>query len=154
MKRVSVAAVVLMMASLAFGADKSKSAPTSALRAELLAVREAVWVAWFHNDQDALKRLLPAELVAINNGEQEWQGLQKTLESAQQFAAHGGRLVSIRFEKAEIQVYSDVVVVYSLFALETEESGKSLKSTGIATEMFVRRGKSWVNTGWYLDSGS
>src|SRR5262249_49943031 len=121
---------------------------------ELSAARQTVWVAWFHNDQDALKRLLPTDLIAINNGEQEWQDLQQTLQGAQQFAARGGKLVSLKFDRTEIQVYGDVAVLYSLFTLVTEERGKRKRSSGRATEIFRRNGDRWVNTGWHLDSGA
>jgi ketosteroid isomerase-like protein len=155
MKRLLILIEILMMSALvAFGAEKPSSASGPALRAELLAAREAAWMAWFHNDQDALKRLLPPDLIAINNGEQEWQGLQQTLQGAQQFAARGDKLISLKFDRTEIQIYSEVAVLYSLFTLETEEGGKRTRSSGRATEIFRRKGNTWVNTGWHLDSGA
>lgn len=153
MKSLAVAVMLLAVSSLAAAADKRSSAPSDSLRAELLAARETVWKAWFDNDQEALRRLLPEELVAINNGEQQWQGLKETLDSAVQFKAGGSKLISLKFEKTEIQVYGDVAVLYSIFALETEEKGKRIKTSGRATEIFQKR-KVWVNTGWHLDSGS
>ena len=155
MKRLSILIEILLMSALvAIGAEKPSSASDPALRAKLLAAREAVWMAWFHNDQDALKRLLPVDLIAINYGEQEWQNLQQTLQAAQQFAARGGKLVSLKFERTEIQVYGDVAVLYSLFTLETEEGGKRKRNAGRAIEIFRGNGDTWVNTGWHLDSGT
>jgi ketosteroid isomerase-like protein len=91
---------------------------------------------------------------AINYGEQEWQNLQQTLQGAQQFAARGDKLISLKFDRTEIQVYGDVAVLYSLFTLETEEAGKRKKTSGRATEIFRHKGDTWVNTGWHLDSGA
>ena len=150
----SIVVFLLITASFAGGAEKSGKVPSEALRSELLAVREAVWIAWFHNDQAALKRLLPEDLIAINNGEQEWLGRQRTFEGAKEFAARGGRLVSLRFDRTEMQVYGDVAVLYSIFTLETEQANQKVKVSGRATEIFRRSGKSWVNSGWHLDSGS
>src|SRR5262245_8120352 len=97
MKSLAVAVMLLAVSSLAAAADKRSSAPSDSLRAELLAARETVWKAWFDNDQEALRRLLPEELVAINNGEQQWQGLKETLDSAVQFKAGGSKLISLKF---------------------------------------------------------
>ena len=155
MKRLSILIEILLMSALVgFGAEKPSSASDPALRAKLLAAREAVWMAWFHNDQDALKRLLPVDLIAINYGEQEWQNLQQTLQAAQQFAARGDKLISLKFDRTEIQVYGDVAVLYSLFTLETEEGGKRKRNAGRAIEIFRGNGDTWVNTGWHLDSGT
>jgi ketosteroid isomerase-like protein len=154
MKHLSAAALLLIFIPQGLITGEASSKPNDALRSELLAVRESVWKAWFNNDQYALKRLLPEELIAINNGDSEWQGLDKTLASARGFAARGGKLISLRFDRTEMQVYGDVAVLYSIFTFETDEKGKRTKTSGRATEIFQRRGKSWVNTGWHLDSGS
>jgi len=69
-------------------------------------------------------------------------------------SAGGGKLISLKFDRTEIQVYGDVAVLYSLFTLETEEGSKRKRSSGRATEIFRRNGDTWVNTGWHLDSGA
>ena len=122
-------------------------------QAELLQTREAVWRAWFTNDRTTLKKLLPDELIGINNGEEKWDTRAIALEGAAQFAADGGRLVRLEFPHTEIQVFGDVVVLYSLFTTETEVHGRRTVSSGRATEIFVRRDGNWLNTGWHLDSG-
>ena len=122
-------------------------------RAELLKTREAVWRAWFTNDRAALEKFLPDELIGINNGEEKWDTRAIALEGAAQFAADGRRLVRLEFPHTEIQVFGDVVVLYSLFTTETEVHGQRTVSSGRATEIFVRRDGNWLNAGWHLDSG-
>jgi hypothetical protein len=51
-------------------------------------------------------------------------------------------------------VYGGTAILYSLYSCETEKQGRRETSSGRATEVFVRRGGRWVNTGWHLDSGS
>jgi hypothetical protein len=122
-------------------------------RAELLKERESVWRAWFSNDQKTLKEVLPPELVAINNGEAEWENLDKTLSGAQEFAKKGGKLVELNFARTEVQLYGDVAILYSQYSTTTSVSGMQEQATGRATEVFVKRRGHWVNTGWHLDSG-
>ncbi|MFY9583034.1 MAG: nuclear transport factor 2 family protein [Candidatus Acidiferrales bacterium] len=135
----------------------TRSAPSSRvtpeLHSELLSVRESVWRAWFANDQKALTKLLPPDLIAINNGQSEWDSREKTLASAKEFAAQGGRLLSLNFPRTEMQIYGSVAILYSEFELETSASGNTQKQVGRATEIFVRENGQWVNSGWHLDSG-
>ena len=122
-------------------------------RAELLKTREAVWRAWFANDHEALRTFLPDDLIGINNGEEKWETRAIALEGAARFAADSGRLVRLEFPHTEIQVFGDVVVLYSLFTTETDVHGQRTVSSGQATEIFVRRDGYWLNAGWHLDSG-
>jgi ketosteroid isomerase-like protein len=127
---------------------------TPAERRELLVARESVWRSYFAGDAAALERALPAELVAINAGEEEWQGRAATLEGARQFRSSGGRLLRLEFPKTEIQVYGDTAILYTTYLFETEgRDGKRETSSGRGTEIFVRRDGGWVNSGWHLDSG-
>ena len=122
-------------------------------RAELLKVREAVWRAWFADDQAALERVLPEDTLAINNGEEAWETREEVLKTAAQFVADGGRLIRLEFPRVEVRTYGDVAVLYSLFTTETELQGKRSTSSGRATEIFIRRDGQWLNAGWHLDSG-
>jgi ketosteroid isomerase-like protein len=126
---------------------------TAAERSELLKAREAVWRAWFANDQAALAQVLPAEIIAINNAEDRWETRDEVLKSAAEFAADGGRLLSLQFSRTEVQSFGDVAILYSLFTTETEAHGERTRSSGRATEVFVRRNGRWLNPGWHLDSG-
>ena len=40
--------------------------------------------------------------------------------------------------------------IYTSYDLDVVESGKARTEKGKATEVFVRRGGGWLNTGWQL----
>jgi len=104
---------------------------------QLLSAREAVWRAWFTNDQAQLTRQA------------------QILEDAQRAARAGNKLVRLEFPKTEIQVYGTTAIIYTtyLFELETPQ-GQRQTSTGKATEIFVRRNGGWVNPGWHMASAA
>jgi hypothetical protein len=122
-------------------------------RQRILAAREAVWRAWFTNDRPALERLIPAEVIAIGSGEEEWADRAKIFADAKGFVDAGGKLVRIEFPKTDIQAYGNTVLVYTTYVYEIEMNGKRSTSSGRATEMFVWRGDDLVNVGWHMDSG-
>ncbi|MFQ5694377.1 MAG: nuclear transport factor 2 family protein [Terriglobia bacterium] len=128
-------------------------AVTPALREEILAAREAVWRAWFVNNQAHLRKVIPAETVAINAGEEEWQDRARVLAAARQFVEGGGQLVRLEYPHTEIQLYGDVAILYTTYMFETETQGERQTYSGRGTEVFVRRDGGWVNPGWHLDSG-
>ncbi len=139
-----------------FGPASAGSQPATlspAERRELLAAREAVWRAWFANDQAHLEAVIPEETIAINAGEEAWQDRRAVLESAQAFAAGGQRLVALEYPRTEMQVYGDVAILYTLYRFELEGNGQRGVTAGRGTEIFVRRNGRWVNSGWHLDSG-
>ena len=123
------------------------------IRGRILAAREAVWKAWFANDRAVLEKLIPEEVIAINDGEGEWSDRAAVLDGAKRFADGGGKLVKLEFPKTQIQVYGNTVLVYTTYAYEIEMDGKRSTTSGRATEMFVRRGDDLVNVGWHMDSG-
>lgn len=123
------------------------------IRQRILAVREAVWKAWFANDRAVLDKLIPEDVIAINDGEGEWSDRAAVIDGAKRFAASGGKLVKLEFPKTQIQVYGHTVLVYTTYVYEIEMNGKRSTSSGRATEMFVRRGDELVNVGWHMDSG-
>lgn len=124
----------------------------AAEKAELLEAREAVWRAWYANDPAKLERLVPREAIAINPNEPKWADRKAILESARQFAAGGGRLVRLDFPRTEIQTYGDVAILYTSYTVQYEVAGKPATLSGRATEVFVRRDGTWLNSGWHLDS--
>ena len=125
---------------------------TPEVRERILAKREAVWRAWFANDRTQLEKLIPAEAIAINNGEEMWADRAAIFAGAKEFADGGGKLVRLEFPKTEIQAYGNTVLIYTTYLYEIEVNGKRSTSTGRGTEMFVRRGDELVNVGWHLDA--
>lgn len=115
----------------------------------LLRDREAVWRAWFGGDQAGLKRLLPPELITLG-AEDDFGTFDVVTKSSAEFAKSGGKLRSLAFPRTEIQAYGATAIIYTTYALETEHDGKVSKEEGKATEVFVRRGNDWLNTGWQL----
>jgi hypothetical protein len=128
-------------------------AVTPQIREQVLTAREAVWRAYFANDQGALKRLIPDEAIAIDSGSGEWSNRAAILADAQRFADSGGKLVRLEFPKTELQIYGSTVIVYTTYIYELEMDGKRTTQSGRGTEIFVRRGNELVNTGWHLDAG-
>ena len=125
---------------------------TPDIRERILAKREAVWRAWFANDRATLEKMIPAEAIAINDGEETWSDRAAIFASAKAFADGGGKLVRLEFPKTEIQAYGNTVLIYTTYVYEVEMNGKRSTSSGRGTEMFVRRGDELVNVGWHLDS--
>jgi uncharacterized protein (TIGR02246 family) len=122
-------------------------------RSALLEARQAVWQAWFANDQKALGELLPEDTLAINNGEDRWQNRAEIMAAAQEFKRTGGKLLSLKFSRTEVRQYGDVAILYSVFEMTTEAAEQRTTVAGRATEVFVRRNGRWLNPGWHLDSG-
>lgn len=115
----------------------------------LLKAREAVWRAWYGGDQAALMKLLPPELITLGDGN-DFGTRDPIVNASLGFAKSGGKLRSLTFPRTEFQAYGNTVIIYTTYALETEHSGKVQKEAGKATEVFVRRGDEWLNTGWQL----
>lgn len=122
-------------------------------RAEILAVREAVWIAWFANDREALERLLPEETIAIDPGVSEWADLGEVLRRAEEFHAEGAEIQRLEFPRTRIQAYGTVAIIYSDYLFEFVSEGVSTTLSGRGTEVFVKRNGGWLNSGWHLDSG-
>jgi hypothetical protein len=127
-------------------------AVTPQIREQVLRAREAVWRAYFTNDQAALTRLIPDEAIAIDDGAEEWSNRAAILAGAQRFADGGGKLVKLEFPKTELQIYGNTIIVYTTYSYELEMQGKRMTQRGRGTEIFVRRGNELVNTGWHLDA--
>ncbi|HYJ88306.1 MAG TPA: nuclear transport factor 2 family protein [Pyrinomonadaceae bacterium] len=123
------------------------------MKKSLLEAREAVWRAYFAGDRATLEKLIPAETITIEAGENNWSNRQTILDGSAQFAKSGGKLIKLEFPKTEIQVYGFTAVVYSTYAYELETGGQRINQSGRVTEIFVWRKEQWVNPGWHMDSG-
>lgn len=119
---------------------------------QLLQAREAVWRAFFTNDQGQLDKLVPDETIVLEVG-QEKPFMKKAdiLGAAKQLAQSGNKLVRLEFPQTEMQVYGDTAIIYTtyLYELENPQGGRHT-SAGRATEIFVRRNGLWVNPGWHM----
>jgi hypothetical protein len=118
-------------------------------RKELLAVREAVWRAWFAGDTDALGKLVPPELVTLERSD-TFGTRASNLEGSRGFAASGGKLTRLVFPRTEFQAYGSTVILYTTYELELTADGKTNAQRGVATEIFVKQNGRWQNTGWQL----
>ena len=123
------------------------------MKTALLKAREDVWRAYFSGDRATLEKLIPAETVAIEAGNDTWSNRQAVLDSSAEFAKSGGKLLKLEFPKTEIQVYGFTAMVYSNYAYEIEAGGQRINQAGRVTEVFVLRNGQWVNPGWHMDSG-
>jgi ketosteroid isomerase-like protein len=124
------------------------------MKKKLLDTREAVWRAYFAGDRATLEKLIPAETITIEAGDNNnWSNRQAILAGSTQFSKSGGKLVQLEFPKTEIQVYGYTAIVYSNYAYELETGGQHIHQSGRVTEVFVMRKGQWVNPGWHMDSG-
>jgi len=105
------------------------------------------------NDKKQLEALVPPETIAINADEEQWADRAAIFSGAQQFVQSGAKLVRLEFPRTEIQAYGDVAIIYTTYLFEVESEGQRQTYSGRGAEIFVRRGNSWVNPGWHLDSG-
>lgn len=119
----------------------------------LLDAREAVWRAYFAGDRAKLEELLPAELIAVDDGSPKWQGRDEVLAGAKSFVERGGKLTRLEFSDTEMQVYGYTAILYSKYLYEIESGGQSFTQSGRATETFVLRQGKWLNAGWHVDAG-
>jgi hypothetical protein len=125
----------------------------ASVRAELEKVREAVWVAWFGNDQKRMDEIIAPDLIAISSADDNWQTKTGTMQSAAGFAQDGGRLIKVEFPHTDIQLYGDVAILYSRYVVEYQVGDKTMKDAGRATEVFVSKNGKWIHPGWHLDAG-
>ena len=120
------------------------------VRKSLLQAREQVWRAWYGGDTAGLTQLLPEELMTLTPGTDGFTGRDGILGASARFAKGGGKLVRLEFPRTEIQAYGATAIIYTSYELDVAEGGKTRTERGKATEVFVRRGNRWLNTGWQL----
>lgn len=126
---------------------------TTQLPSDVVSAREAVWRAWFTNNQPVLEQMLPADFVGIGWGEGPTATRESALADSAAFVKAGGVLRRLEFSNDRMQSFGDVAVVYATYLIEFELEGKSTQQTGRATEVFVKRNGAWTNPAWHLDSG-
>jgi hypothetical protein len=119
-------------------------------KASLLAAREAVWRAWYGGDTKALSQLLPPELITMHPDSADFGTYDSIVAGSERFAKGGGKLTRLTFPRTEYQRYGNTVIIYTTYELGIDTGGKVNTERGKATEVFVRRGGKWLNTGWQL----
>jgi ketosteroid isomerase-like protein len=129
--------------------------PNSATRTEILALRDSAWRTWFSNDVQGFSKVVPEELVALGWSGGAWADRALTLKQMQDFAGTGRKIKALEFPENVFQQYGDVVILYTRFriTLSATDSDDQI-ITGRGTEVFVRRHKRWIHTGWHLDTVS
>jgi ketosteroid isomerase-like protein len=143
----------LLAVLLLFSEIPARSQLTAdATNEKILSVREAVWRAWFADDEKTLCSLVPADALAISAGEPDWKTRPGILADARAFHASGAKLIALTFGRTTVQRFGDAAFVYSEYKLETGENGVRKVSRGRATEVFVRQNGRWMNPGWHTDS--
>ena len=83
---------------------------------QLLQAREAVWRAYFTNDQAALAKLVPADTIVLENSpEKPFVKQAEILQSAKELAQSGMKLVRLEFPQTELQVYGNTAIIYTTY---------------------------------------
>jgi len=142
--RVAMIIVSVVVVGMAAGVEQAPDA-------EVLRLREAAWRAWFGGDEVALRRILPSDFLGISASAGPMATLDITIAQSREFHAGGGRLVDLSFPETRFQRYGDVVILYGSYVAVIETGGKQVTNRGRLTEMFLKRGNTWVHTGWHLD---
>jgi hypothetical protein len=119
--------------------------------APVLKAREAVWRAWYGGDTAALGQLLPPELITLGPGADGWGTHDDVIAASARYATSGRKLVRLEFPRTDTQTYGNTVILYTSYELDVQQpDGKIQTERGKATEVFVRRDGTWLNTAWQL----
>jgi ketosteroid isomerase-like protein len=90
---------------------------------KILSAREAVWRAWFADDERTLCSLVPPDALAISAGEPDWKTRAGILAGARAFQESGGKLIELNFERTTIQLFGDAAFVYSEYRFRPPDLG-------------------------------
>lgn len=125
---------------------------TPQFREQILTTREAVWRAYFTNDQTTSAKLVPADTIVLEDSpEKPFVKQADILQSAKELAQNGMKLIRLVFPQTEMQVYGNTAIIYTTYLYDLEDKqGKRHTSTGRATEIFVYRNGAWLNPGWHM----
>jgi hypothetical protein len=160
MTRFSLGLICLALTIIGVAAERQGNGKGTSLdsidpkmRAELVAARERIWRGWFANDRKVLEEMLPPEFVGIGFGGGPFDNRESAMKGAAEFASGGGQLQRLEFSNDRVQVFGDVVTLFSNYVIEFAMGSEKTTQSGRATEVFVRRNGRWTNPAWHLDSG-
>src|SRR5471032_3171437 len=72
---------------------------------ELLAARDTVWRAFFHNDTALLRRYIPpASATAEGSAEVRWSSRADIMADSRRFAGSTSHLIDVRFSNTQISM--------------------------------------------------
>lgn len=150
----SLASIPMALAAQAPAPPQQITHVSPAIEKEIVAARDTAWRAWFANDTAIMRRTYPSNFIAVGWGNGPWNDKASEMAASAGFQQQGGKLVALEFPRTEIQLFGDVAVVRSLYAVEFVLDGATFKQSGRATEVFVRKNGYWEHPGWHLDSGT
>jgi hypothetical protein len=131
--------------------------PLAAQRAdkELVAARDTVWRAYFHNDTALLRRYIPSAAATFDGASQpRWHTRGDIMAGSHAFAESKARFVDVTFANTQISTSGHSAIVRSNYEVIVESGGRRDTTRGRATELFVRQGRTWVNPYWQLEQGA
>src|SRR6266567_2896349 len=113
---------------------------------QLVAARDTVWRAYFHNDTALLRRYIPpAAATAEGSKEMRWNTRSDIMDGARGFANSKARLIDVKFSDSQFSIAGHSALLRSNYAVIVESGGRRDTTRGRATELFVRQGSTWVN---------
>jgi ketosteroid isomerase-like protein len=124
----------------------------AAERASLMTAREAVWRAWFDGDVVRLGKLVPPELITIEDSSGQFGTRDSTLAGSRRSRELGARLVRLGFPRTQVQAYGNTAILYTTFEMDLSTAGQIETRKGTAVEVFVSRDGGWLNSGWQLST--
>jgi len=133
-----------------------KPLSAQSVETELVAARDTVWRAFYHNDTALLRRYIPPAAATLEGSarQQRWNTRGDIMAGARAFTNAKSRLVDVKFSNTQISTSGHTALVRSNYQVIVESGGRRDTTRGRATELFVRHGTTWVNPYWQLEEGA
>jgi hypothetical protein len=122
---------------------------------QLVAARDTVWRAFFHNDTALLRRFVPPAAASLEGpGGGRWNTRSAIMNGARSFVKGGSQLVDLQFANTQITMSGHTAIVRSNYTVITATGARADTTFGRASELFVRQGTTWINPYWQLEPGT